>query len=145
MNGKSFTILKLRTMEVGAEDKQEELRRKTLDERGGAIMFKLEDDPRVTSFGKKLRRWSLDELPQLWNVLRGDMSIVGPRPVLFEETDLVSDRYSARAVDEAGYLRSLAIARAKRYPLRGHGPSGLHLRGRLVALGGSPSDAEDGR
>ena len=81
-NGKSFTILKLRTMEVGAEDKQAELRRKTLDERGGAILFKLEDDPRVTSFGKKLGRWSLDELPQLWNVLRGDMNIAGPRPVL---------------------------------------------------------------
>ena len=99
---RSFTILKLRTMEVGAEDKQAELRRKTLDERGGAILFKLEDDPRVTSFGKKLRRWSLDELPQLWNVLRGDMSIVGPRPVLFEETDLVSDRYSAREMMKPG-------------------------------------------
>jgi exopolysaccharide biosynthesis polyprenyl glycosylphosphotransferase len=75
--GRRFAMLKLRTMCVDAEEQLETLRH--LNEMDGPV-FKVQDDPRVTPVGRFLRRWSLDELPQLWNVLRGDMSLVGPRP-----------------------------------------------------------------
>jgi len=75
--GKLFTIYKFRSMEDGAEAQLEELL--NLEELPEPV-FKLEDDPRRTRVGKVLRRWSLDELPQFWNVLRGEMSLVGPRP-----------------------------------------------------------------
>jgi len=78
-NGKRFEMYKFRSMYEGAEKKLEELR--DLSEVDGPI-FKMKDDPRVTPVGRVLRRTSLDELPQLWNVLRGDMSLVGPRPPL---------------------------------------------------------------
>ena len=75
--GESFTMLKFRTMRFDAESKQDELR----SEHGLVTpMFKLDQDPRVTRVGRFLRRWSLDELPQLFNVLGGSMSLVGPRP-----------------------------------------------------------------
>ena len=75
-------ILKFRTMRVGADEMLAELR--ALNEADGPL-FKLRDDPRVTRVGRWLRRWSFDELPQLFNVVRGDMSLVGPRPPLPEE------------------------------------------------------------
>ncbi|KRL07492.1 sugar transferase [Liquorilactobacillus hordei] len=81
-NGKLFSIYKFRSMCMGADKKLEEL--KQLNEVDGA-MFKLHNDPRVTKIGKLLRRTSLDELPQLYNVLKGDMSLVGPRPPLPDE------------------------------------------------------------
>jgi exopolysaccharide biosynthesis polyprenyl glycosylphosphotransferase len=80
--GRPFTILKFRTMRNGADDMLQELR--ALNEADGPL-FKLRDDPRVTRAGRWLRRWSLDELPQILNVIRGDMSLVGPRPPLPEE------------------------------------------------------------
>lgn len=82
LNGRRFTLLKFRTMVVGAETQQAKLR--GLNEMGGPV-FKLAQDPRVTSIGRVLRKFSLDELPQLWNVLTGDMSLVGPRPPVPEE------------------------------------------------------------
>jgi len=82
--GKPFTVCKFRTMVNGAEEVLAELR--ALNEASGPL-FKVRDDPRVTRVGKFLRRWSLDELPQLWNVVRGDMSLVGPRPPLPEEVE----------------------------------------------------------
>jgi len=82
--GTPFTVYKFRTMVNGAEEVLAELR--ALNEASGPL-FKMRDDPRVTRVGKFLRRWSLDELPQLWNVVRGDMSLVGPRPPLPEEVD----------------------------------------------------------
>ena len=82
LNGRSFTLYKFRTMIEGAEDRRGELMH--LNEMNGPV-FKLKSDPRVTAFGKFLRKFSLDELPQLWNVLRGDMSLVGPRPPIPEE------------------------------------------------------------
>jgi len=77
MNGRRFTLLKFRSMVVGAEKMQEELL--ALNEMDGPV-FKIKNDPRLTKVGKFLRRTSLDELPQLINVLKGDMSLVGPRP-----------------------------------------------------------------
>jgi exopolysaccharide biosynthesis polyprenyl glycosylphosphotransferase len=78
IGGKPFACFKFRTMREGAEYLQDEL--ETHNEVGGAL-FKIRDDPRVTPVGAFLRRWSLDELPQLFNVLRGEMSLVGPRPL----------------------------------------------------------------
>jgi len=75
--GKLFLLYKFRTMYVDAERRKAELSAK--NETGGVI-FKMKDDPRITRVGKLLRRSSLDELPQLLNVLKGDMSVVGPRP-----------------------------------------------------------------
>jgi exopolysaccharide biosynthesis polyprenyl glycosylphosphotransferase len=82
LNGRFFTLYKFRTMVEDAEDRRRELMH--LNEMDGPV-FKLRSDPRVTFFGRFLRRYSLDELPQLWNVLRGDMSLVGPRPPIPEE------------------------------------------------------------
>jgi len=76
-NGKPFTMVKFRTMVVDAEERLGEVVR--LDELAEPV-FKLRRDPRVTRVGRILRRFSLDEVPQIWNVLRGDMSLVGPRP-----------------------------------------------------------------
>jgi exopolysaccharide biosynthesis polyprenyl glycosylphosphotransferase len=82
LNGRFFTLYKFRTMVEGAEDRRRDLLH--LNEMNGPV-FKLKSDPRVTWFGRFLRKFSLDELPQLWNVLRGDMSLVGPRPPIPEE------------------------------------------------------------
>jgi exopolysaccharide biosynthesis polyprenyl glycosylphosphotransferase len=78
IGGKAFACVKFRTMVSGAERLQDELEPK--NERSGAI-FKIRSDPRVTRVGRFLRRWSMDELPQLFNVLGGEMSLVGPRPL----------------------------------------------------------------
>jgi lipopolysaccharide/colanic/teichoic acid biosynthesis glycosyltransferase len=81
--GRPFTIVKFRTMERGADERRAELR--ALNEVRGNASFKMTDDPRVTPLGRWLRRTSIDELPQLWNVLRGEMSLVGPRPHPFDD------------------------------------------------------------
>lgn len=78
LGGKPFLIYKFRTMIQGAENMKQELM--AFNERTGPV-FKMANDPRVTLFGKYLRKWSLDELPQFINVLKGDMSLVGPRPL----------------------------------------------------------------
>ncbi len=79
--GRKFRVLKFRTMELGAEQRQEELTRLSRDPH----WLLLDDDPRITRVGRFLRRSSLDELPQLWNVLKGEMSLVGPRPLVESE------------------------------------------------------------
>lgn len=91
--GRRFRMLKLRTMVVGAAGQLPALRRRS-GLRGP--VFKLRDDPRVTRVGRLLRRASLDELPQLLNVLAGDMSLVGPRPLPPDQVDWADPRFRRR-------------------------------------------------
>jgi exopolysaccharide biosynthesis polyprenyl glycosylphosphotransferase len=93
IGGKPFACFKFRTMYHGADRKQAEL--EALNEAGGAI-FKIRDDPRVTRVGRLLRRYSIDELPQLMNVLRGEMSLVGPRPLPQRDFDRLEDWHKKR-------------------------------------------------
>lgn len=84
LNGKKFKMYKIRSMVVNAEELLEELLEQ--NEVEGA-MFKMKDDPRITKVGKFIRKTSIDELPQLWNVVKGEMSLVGPRPPLEREVE----------------------------------------------------------
>lgn len=84
-NGRPFRMFKFRTMVVDAEARLAELR--TQADAGNDVLFKMKDDPRVTPIGRLLRRYSLDELPQLINVLTGEMSLIGPRPPLASEVE----------------------------------------------------------
>ena len=84
LGGRKFTLHKLRSMRVGADQMREALQER--NEQDG-VAFKIRNDPRCTRVGRIMRKFSLDELPQLWNVLKGDMSLVGPRPSLQEEVD----------------------------------------------------------
>lgn len=83
-NGASFQMLKFRSM---AQDADERLQALRAQNEGSGLLFKMKNDPRVTRIGRTLRNYSIDELPQLWNVLRGDMSLVGPRPPLPTEVN----------------------------------------------------------
>src|SRR5919202_523958 len=93
VDGRRFTMLKFRTMVPDAEDRRPGLR--DLDD-GNGMLFKIRDDPRVTRVGALLRRFSLDELPQLVNVLRGDMSLVGPRPLPQRDFDHLEEWHKKR-------------------------------------------------
>jgi lipopolysaccharide/colanic/teichoic acid biosynthesis glycosyltransferase len=94
LSGEPFTMLKFRSMVTDADAHLARL----LAEQGtdGKPLFKVKDDPRVTRIGKVLRRYSIDELPQLLNVVTGDMSLVGPRPPLESEVATYADRVQRR-------------------------------------------------
>ncbi len=104
-NGKIFNFYKIRTMCPNAEAMKQELIDKGLNEADGPA-FKMKDDPRITKFGKFLRKTSLDELPQLINILNGSMSVVGPRPPIPREVDEYTE-YQKRRLDVKGGLLCL--------------------------------------
>ncbi len=112
--GAPFEILKFRSMYEGSETRREELR--DVNEADG--LFKIDRDPRITGVGRVIRRWSLDELSQLINVLRGEMSLVGPRPLVPDEDAQIEGFYRRRldiTPGITGYWQSLG---ASRIPLR---------------------------
>lgn len=105
LNGREFDLIKFRTMFVDAD--HTEHRNRNTQEYENKInpingLFKQDNDPRVTSVGRFLRRYSLDELPQLWNVIRGDMNLVGPRPVEPYEAQLIPLAYQERFAVKPG-------------------------------------------
>lgn len=98
-DGRAFTVYKFRTMVLDAEDRKVHL--VGSNEHDG-VLFKIRNDPRITTVGAWLRRWSVDELPQLINVVRGDMSLVGPRPALPDEAARYGDYVRRRLVVKPG-------------------------------------------
>ncbi len=94
LHGEEFQVWKFRTMRTDAEKMQKEL--EALNQTKDGILFKIKDDPRVTRVGKFLRRYSLDELPQLFNVVLGEMSLVGPRPLPTRDVNKFSARHLIR-------------------------------------------------
>jgi exopolysaccharide biosynthesis polyprenyl glycosylphosphotransferase len=99
VGGSRFTMLKFRSMVVDAEARLAELQ--SSNEADG-VLFKVKEDPRITPIGRTLRRYSLDELPQLWNVLIGDMSLVGPRPPLPAEVERYEEDVNRRLLTKPG-------------------------------------------
>jgi len=112
-DGRPFSMFKFRTMVVGAEALKAELR--TRNQATG--LFKLVDDPRVTGLGRLLRRTSLDELPQLLNVLRGEMSLVGPRPLIAEEDGTIAGWHRRRLSVRPGMSGVWQVMGSARVPL----------------------------
>jgi exopolysaccharide biosynthesis polyprenyl glycosylphosphotransferase len=98
-DGHEFRIYKFRTMVVDAEQRKQEL---LANNDSDGVLFKIRKDPRVTAVGAHLRHWSLDELPQLFNIFLGDMSLVGPRPALPEEADKYAAHVRRRLVVKPG-------------------------------------------
>ena len=92
-NGRRFKFYKFRTMIVGADDMKKDLMEQ--NEMQG-LMFKMEEDPRIFPVGKIMRKFSIDELPQFWNVLKGDMSLVGTRPPTEDEFEQYELHHKAR-------------------------------------------------
>ena len=100
LGGQRFRMLKFRTMRVSAEAEKDSLAH--LNHTGDIRLFKIPEDPRVTRVGRFLRRWSLDEIPQLWNVLRGDMSLVGPRPFFESDFEAYEEHHFRRLDTKPG-------------------------------------------
>ena len=98
-NGRRFKIIKFRSMYADAEERKTELLAQ--NEMQG-LMFKMEDDPRVTPIGRFLRRTSIDELPQFFNILRGDMSLVGTRPPTVDEYEKYDSVHKSRLATKPG-------------------------------------------
>jgi exopolysaccharide biosynthesis polyprenyl glycosylphosphotransferase len=113
-NGRTFNLLKFRTMYEGADAQKHGL----LEHNEAEGLFKIADDPRITPLGRVLRRCSLDELPQLVNVLRGEMSLVGPRPLVAEEDNLIQGWLRRRLDVTPGMTGVWQVLGSARIPLR---------------------------
>lgn len=98
-DGKRFSFYKFRSMCVDAEEKLESLLK---DNEMDGPVFKMKDDPRITRVGRFIRKTSIDELPQFWNILKGDMSIVGPRPALPREVEQYGEYEKQRLIVQPG-------------------------------------------
>lgn len=121
--GRVFWVLKFRTMTTDAEHRLDEL--ESLNESKGGVLFKMRSDPRVTRIGKFLRRTSLDELPQLFNVVKGEMSLVGPRPLQLRDCVLLEE------LDRAGYAQRLTVPPGVTGPWQVGGRSDVDCHGML--------------
>jgi lipopolysaccharide/colanic/teichoic acid biosynthesis glycosyltransferase len=113
--GKRFAIIKFRSMVRGADQAKDQMRERN-EAQGG--LFKISDDPRITRVGRFLRRTSLDELPQLINVLKGDMSLVGPRPLEQGEDALIEGWQRRRLAVKPGMTGLWQIFGSARIPMR---------------------------
>ncbi len=113
-HGRHFELLKFRTMVVGADEMKESLRDRNEAQEG---LFKIADDPRVTRVGKLLRKSALDELPQLLNIIKGEMSLVGPRPLVLDEDRCVEGWYRRRLELMPGMTGPWQILGPARVPL----------------------------
>jgi exopolysaccharide biosynthesis polyprenyl glycosylphosphotransferase len=94
--GRTFRIFKFRSMYLDADERKAEIAELNMHGEDGPKMFKIVGDPRITPFGRFLRRWSLDELPQLFNVMKGEMSLVGPRPLILAEDENILGHHRRR-------------------------------------------------
>jgi len=101
INGEIFKMIKFRSMVLDAESRLSKLQDEQRDA-GNVVLFKMKNDPRITKIGKFIRRFSIDELPQLFNVVKGNMSLVGPRPPLKAEVDLYGDEARRRLLVKPG-------------------------------------------
>lgn len=102
INGDTFRMIKFRSMVADAENRLESLKREQAADAGNQVLFKMRNDPRITPVGRFIRRFSIDELPQLFNVVSGEMSLVGPRPPLRSEVDLYGDDALRRLLVKPG-------------------------------------------
>ncbi len=114
-HGKRFHMLKFRTMVPDAEALKDGLRDRNEAQEG---LFKIADDPRVTRVGRLLRRSALDELPQMWNIVRGEMSLVGPRPLVLDEDERIAGWHRRRLELTPGMTGPWQILGPARVPLR---------------------------
>jgi lipopolysaccharide/colanic/teichoic acid biosynthesis glycosyltransferase len=125
LGGRIFLCLKFRTMVPDAEERLRDL--EAHNESSGGVLFKIKNDPRVTPLGRLLRRTSLDELPQLWNVLRGQMSLIGPRPLQMRDSERLED------LGAEAYMRRLSVRPGLSGPWQVAGRSDLDSS-RMVGL-----------
>ena len=138
--GRTFHVLKFRTMVHDAESRKADVAHMNMHRDEDPRMFKIPDDPRVTRVGGFLRRWRIDELPQLINVIRGEMSIVGPRPLILDEDQHVEAWARKTPRSEAGHDRLVAGAGSERHPVRRDDEARLPVRDELVAARGRAPD-----
>ena len=124
-------MLKFRTMVPDAEAMKESLRHRNEAQDG---LFKIAEDPRVTRVGRLLRKSALDELPQLLNIVRGEMSLVGPRPLVIEEDQRIEGWHRRRLELMPGMTGPWQILGPARVPLQRDGRDRLPVRGQLVAV-----------